>query len=82
MQNPVGGAYKAGWNLAQEFNNMFLGYGGSHFKDGSTAKCELCGWCECTEHDEISVSLYEPWISSPMTVTPPMLNSARATLPL
>ncbi|KNG92930.1 sugar ABC transporter substrate-binding protein [Pseudaestuariivita atlantica] len=34
-ENPVGGAYKAGWNLAQEFNNMFLGYGGSHFKDGS-----------------------------------------------
>ena len=34
-QNPVGGAYKAGWNLAQEFNNMFLGYGGSHFKAGS-----------------------------------------------
>mgnify|MGYP003319393268 FL=1 len=25
MQNPVGGAYAAGWNLAQEFNNMFLG---------------------------------------------------------
>ena len=35
MQNPIGGAYKAGWNLAQEFNNMFLGYGGSHFKSGS-----------------------------------------------
>ncbi|MCP4207811.1 MAG: extracellular solute-binding protein [Shimia sp.] len=35
MQNPVGGAYKAGWNLAQEFNNMFLGYGGTHFKAGS-----------------------------------------------
>ena len=35
MQNPVGGAYAAGWNLAQEFNNMFLGYGGSHFKAGS-----------------------------------------------
>ena len=35
MENPVGGAYKAGWNLAQEFNNMFLGYGGNHFKDGS-----------------------------------------------
>ncbi len=27
MKNPVGGAYAAGWNLAQEFNNMFLGYG-------------------------------------------------------
>ena len=35
MQNPVGVAYKAGWNLAQEFNNMFLGYGGSHFESGS-----------------------------------------------
>ncbi len=35
MENPVGGAYAAGWNLAQEFNNMFLGYGGSHFKAGS-----------------------------------------------
>ncbi|MCT4611589.1 MAG: extracellular solute-binding protein [Pelagimonas sp.] len=35
MENPIGGAYAAGWNLAQEFNNMFLGYGGSFFKDGS-----------------------------------------------
>jgi ABC-type glycerol-3-phosphate transport system substrate-binding protein len=35
MQNPVGGAYKAGWNLAQEFNNMYIGYGGKFFKDGS-----------------------------------------------
>jgi ABC-type glycerol-3-phosphate transport system substrate-binding protein len=37
MENPVGGAYAAGWNLAQEFNNMFLGMGGSFFKDGSAA---------------------------------------------
>jgi len=35
LDNPVGGAYAAGWNLAQEFNNMFLGYGGQHFKPGS-----------------------------------------------
>ena len=35
MENPVGGAYAAGWNLAQEFNNMFLGMGGTHFKPGS-----------------------------------------------
>ena len=35
MENPVGGAYAAGWNLAQEFNNMFLGMGGSHFKSGT-----------------------------------------------
>lgn len=34
-QNPIGGAYKAGWNLAQEFNNMFLGYGGEFFAAGS-----------------------------------------------
>ena len=37
IKNPVGGAYKAGWNLAQEFNNMFIGYGGTHFK-GNTAE--------------------------------------------
>lgn len=35
MEYPVGGAYAAGWNLAQEFNNMFLGYGGQHFEPGS-----------------------------------------------
>ena len=35
MENPVGGAYKAGWNLAQEFNNMYIGHGGSFFKDGT-----------------------------------------------
>ena len=35
MENPVGGAYAAGWNLAQEFNNMFLGYGGVHFEPGT-----------------------------------------------
>ena len=35
VKNPVGGAYKAGWNLAQEFNNMFIGYGGTHFKGNS-----------------------------------------------
>ena len=35
MPNPIGGAYKADWNIAQEFNNMFIGYGGEHFKPGS-----------------------------------------------
>ena len=35
MENPVGGAYKAGWNLAQEFNNMYIGHGGEFFKPGS-----------------------------------------------
>jgi len=35
MENPLGGAYAAGWNLAQEFNNMFIGYGGTHFKPGT-----------------------------------------------
>ena len=35
MQNPVGGAYKAGWNLAEEFVNMYMGYGGEFFKPGT-----------------------------------------------
>ncbi|MCP5037798.1 MAG: extracellular solute-binding protein, partial [Rhodobacteraceae bacterium] len=35
LENPIGGAYQAGWNLGQEFNNIFLGYGGSFFKPGT-----------------------------------------------
>ncbi len=35
LENPIGGAYAAGWNLGQEFNNMFLGFGGSFFKPGT-----------------------------------------------
>jgi ABC-type glycerol-3-phosphate transport system substrate-binding protein len=35
MQNPVGGAYAAGWNLAQEFVNMYIGFGGEFYKPGT-----------------------------------------------
>ena len=35
MQNPVGGAFAAGWNLAEEFVNMYIGYGGEFFVPGS-----------------------------------------------
>ena len=28
MEYPLGATMKSGWNLAQEFNNMFLGFGG------------------------------------------------------
>ena len=35
MQYPVGGAYAAGWNLAQEFVNMYTGFGGQFFEQGS-----------------------------------------------
>lgn len=34
-EHPVGGAYKAGWNLAEEFVNMYIGHGGEFFKSGS-----------------------------------------------
>ncbi|MCA3640243.1 MAG: extracellular solute-binding protein, partial [Methylobacterium sp.] len=27
LKNPIGGAYKAGWSLAQEFVNMYTGHG-------------------------------------------------------
>lgn len=35
MQYPLGGAYAAGWNLATEFVNMYIGYGGAFFEPGS-----------------------------------------------
>ncbi|MGB1012397.1 MAG: ABC transporter substrate-binding protein, partial [Thiolinea sp.] len=34
-KHPIGGAYKAGWNLAQEFTNMYIGHGGSFYKEGT-----------------------------------------------
>lgn len=40
MENPIGGPYAAGWNLAQEFNNMYLGTGGEFFEPG-TAKVSI-----------------------------------------
>lgn len=35
LQYPLGGAYAAGWNLAQEFTNMYIGHGGEFFKPGT-----------------------------------------------
>jgi ABC-type glycerol-3-phosphate transport system substrate-binding protein len=35
LKNPLGGAYKAGWDLAQEFVNMYTGHGGAFFKGGT-----------------------------------------------
>ena len=59
MENPVGGAYAAGWNLAQEFNNMFLGYGGSHFGGLCRTEREFRAR-KCAQHDEGAVRVYEP----------------------
>lgn len=35
MKYPVGGAYAAGWNLAEEFVNMYTGMGGEFFEVGT-----------------------------------------------
>ncbi|MBX2885781.1 MAG: extracellular solute-binding protein [Granulosicoccus sp.] len=35
MDHPISGTYKSGWNLAEEFVNMYLGHGGEFFKAGS-----------------------------------------------
>jgi ABC-type glycerol-3-phosphate transport system substrate-binding protein len=37
MQHPVAIVSGAGWNLGQEFNNLFLGFGGQFFEPGSAA---------------------------------------------
>ncbi|MEM7642735.1 MAG: extracellular solute-binding protein [Pseudomonadota bacterium] len=33
---PLGATMQSGWNLAQDFNNMFLGFGGTFYNDDST----------------------------------------------
>ena len=35
VEYPLGGTYRIGWNLAQEFVNMYLGFGGEFFGDGN-----------------------------------------------
>ena len=35
MKYPYAAAYKAGWNLAEEFVNMYIGHGGEFFSAGS-----------------------------------------------
>lgn len=35
MEHPVTGTYAAGWNLAQEFVNMYIGMGGEFFAPGT-----------------------------------------------
>ena len=35
MANPFAAAYKAGWNLGEEFVNMFIGHGGEFFEPGT-----------------------------------------------
>ena len=35
MDYPITGTYKAGWNLGEEFINMYMGTGGNFFKEGS-----------------------------------------------
>lgn len=35
MQYPLSGSYQAGWHLAQEFVNLYLGFGGEFFTPGT-----------------------------------------------
>ncbi|GIT92294.1 sugar ABC transporter substrate-binding protein [Jannaschia pagri] len=36
VEYPLGATMKSGWNLAQDFNNMFVGFGGDFYNDDST----------------------------------------------
>jgi multiple sugar transport system substrate-binding protein len=36
VQYPLGGTVKAGWDLANDFNNMFVGFGGTFVKPDNT----------------------------------------------
>lgn len=35
MEYPIAGTFKSGWNLGEEFVNMYLGHGGEFFKAGT-----------------------------------------------
>lgn len=37
VKYPLGGTFKTGWNLGEEFVNMYLGFGGTFFGEGNVA---------------------------------------------
>jgi multiple sugar transport system substrate-binding protein len=37
LEYPIGGTFKTGWNLGEEFVNMYLGYGGKFFDEHNNA---------------------------------------------
>ena len=60
MDYPIAGTYKAGWNLGEEFVNMYLGHGGSFFKAASAEPAINNAKGVATEHDEGADRLHEP----------------------
>ncbi len=66
MENPVGGAYAAGWNLAEEFVNMYIGHGGEFYKPGTAEVVDQqrAGHRDA-EHDEGADRVHEPRLPDP-----------------
>ena len=41
MQYPLTGTYKAGWNLGEEFVNLYIGLGGEFFESGKIGRAHV-----------------------------------------
>jgi ABC-type glycerol-3-phosphate transport system substrate-binding protein len=57
---PLGATLKSGWNLAQDFNNMYVGYGGSFFNDDNTTAVNSEAGMKALETIKASMDYMDP----------------------
>ena len=69
VEYPLGATMKTGWNLAQDFNNYFLGYGGEFFEaDGVTPNVDsLAGLNTLTQMSEMTEFMDPEYLVSDST---------------
>ncbi|AXI45431.1 ABC transporter substrate-binding protein [Sulfitobacter sp. SK012] len=57
---PLGGTLKSGWNLAQDFNNMYVGFGGEFFNDDNTTAVNSDAGVKALEEIKASMAYMDP----------------------
>lgn len=60
---PLGGTFKTGWNLGEEFVNMYLGEGGSFFAEGNMPADQQRARHQIAGNPEGDDRLYGPGVS-------------------
>jgi ABC-type glycerol-3-phosphate transport system substrate-binding protein len=60
VEYPLGATLKSGWNLAQDFNNMYVGYGGEFFNDDNTTAVNSEAGMKALETIKASMEYMDP----------------------
>ena len=71
LKHPFAAAYKAGWNLGEEFVNMYIGHGGEFFKPGTA---------EASINNEIGIATLNKMKALPSYSDPQRLSRSSGRL--